>query len=292
MNIEKIPNSQHKKTTKKYPTQLAWIILASVLAVLWYNQMSDKPKPPSSFPLEYQGVEVVVRTKRSDWEKYIIELLKVLGDNNSEQERSIRTSFFLALIEHESDDWKYNATSKTGARWLGQITEIVFQDMITKWRANLFQTRFRNLATKNPELLHQLPRDVRTTLQDYLQDATDEKWLIFVSRLKFYAHGAKTADPHANLILSSVFYDLIYDTEINKEKAQDIYRNIREKTNGTPYALPRWLNYGPILQRNIAAAYRYNGSVAIIDERLWITERERYPSKVLDIFLENMRNEK
>lgn len=65
--------------------------------------------------------------------------------------------FFQALIEHESDGWKSNVTSPTGARGLGQVTQIVFQDMLQHHRKKLYQDRFRLIVYKKPELLIYLP---------------------------------------------------------------------------------------------------------------------------------------
>lgn len=52
---------------------------------------------------------------------------------------------------------------------------------------------------------------MRTTLRNFLHNATDENWAIFESRLSFYAHEAKIVDPHTNLLICMVYYDIIYD---------------------------------------------------------------------------------
>lgn len=138
---------------------------------------------------------------------------------------------------------------------------------------------------QNPSLLNPLPKSVKETLENFIQNENDENWAIFVSRLKFYAYSAKNSDPHTNLLLCAIFYDLIYDN-LKKENIEEVYKIQREKTDNTPYQLPKGIQYGDIVKQNIAVLRRYNGSTAIVDEKYNIEERDRYPTKVIKIFFD------
>lgn len=281
-NIEKWPSYLSVKKLGKIWSIIWWVSLATYLALT-----SPDKKPESPIPsVDFLWKEIVVKSKKSDWQKYIKDLTQILAHDNPEKEKNLQTQFFEALIEHESAWWQSNATSKTGARGLGQLTSIVFDDMHLHHRKWLFQKRFIEIFQQNPSLLNPLPKAVKETLENFIQNENDENWAIFVSRLKFYAYGAKNSDPHTNLILCAIYYDLIYDS-LKKENIEEVYQIQRNKTDNTPYALPKVVNYGDYMKRNIAASRRYNGSTTIVDWKYNIEERDRYPKKVIKIFIKN-----
>lgn len=159
--------------------------------------------------------------------------------------------------------------------------------MLQHHRKALYQDRFRLIAEKNPKLLNPLPNSVRESLQNFLNNETDENWAIFESRLSFYAHEAKNSDPQTNLLISLIHYDIIYDN-LEKSRIEEIYTNLREKTDNTPYELPSGLNYGDILKQHLAAARLYNASSSVHDSKYNILQKDAYPGQVTKIFQKNI----
>lgn len=94
-------------------------------------------------------------------------------------------------------------------------------------RKSLYQKRILEIA-KDTSLLKELPNPVYESIKNYEKNPTDENWAIFESRVSFYAKEAKTNDPHTNLLVSAIYYNILY-TLSDAEEVEKIMQLLLEK---------------------------------------------------------------
>lgn len=273
-------------------SKLKALVLASVVSVLWYEwyQYVQKQIPEAEVPTqpdtiaatEYVWKEIDVKSHQKDWQEAAIALTDALSEDKSQKEKEIFQKVYLALITHESS-WYSNAMSPTGAAGLWQLTSSVFNDMLDRHRQKKYLSRLLEVKKHHPEIIKKLPKDVYESVMAIDENVSDEDWSVFVWRAKFYAYNAENIDPHTNLLISSIYYDLIYSTK-NSYESSSAYKRIDTATKGTKFSLPRSISYGPIIQKHIATLESYNGDNSIdstVSKSKPLAEKQKYVSSVL-----------
>lgn len=269
------------------------IAVSLAVACVYYAQYDKKPEtecqnPNDAIPcVDFEGKKVNIRSNVQDWKKYTAELADVLTQDMNIEEKAIFRWIVEALIEQESN-WEYNASSKTSARGLGQLTSIIFQDAHQYHRKWHYEKAFRIISENKPELFEPLPNSIKGALNDYLQNSTDEKWAEFLARLRYYAYSAKEVDPHSNLLMAIIYYQICYN-QLNIEQIEDVFKRVSSATRNTEYRLPDQFRYGPKLQSHIAALYNYNGNKTEINPEKypWLQERDTHAARVIQKFYNN-----
>jgi D-alanyl-D-alanine carboxypeptidase/Transglycosylase SLT domain len=166
---------------------------------------------------------VVLRTKVYEWEKDIYK-----EPNGTLPHRKFMRNYLLQL-ESGFDE---TARSRTGAKWMMQITWNVLADM--KKRSYLFREQIRRIGMR-PEVHDLFPRDIKNTLKmvidnpnnpikidDLIKFLSSEPWKTLLEN-----------NWYINAYIGSIYLGILYES-VNMETIPDeisYYRNLRWKLN-------------------------------------------------------------